>query len=87
MKEIQCAFMQCLCDSDEITQDVASRGLSLVYEMTADDEKQEMIGLLMDSLMHGNKQKRQVDKDSKIFEEGALGVSPDGFVNFFCFEF
>ena len=26
IKEIQKAFMKCLCDSDEITQDVASRG-------------------------------------------------------------
>ena len=28
IKEIQKAFMKCLCDADEITQDVASRGLS-----------------------------------------------------------
>ena len=26
IKEVQKAFMKCLCDSDEITQDVASRG-------------------------------------------------------------
>eukprot|EP00111_Clytia_hemisphaerica_P000317 TCONS_00000828-protein len=79
IKQIQKAFMTCLCDADEVTQDVASRGLSLIYESTSDENKQEMMEYLTDSLMQGNRPKQQkIDADTKLFEEGALGSSPDG---------
>lgn len=39
-----------------------------------------MMEYLTDSLMQGNRPKQQkIDADTKLFEEGALGSSPDGY--------
>ena len=55
-------------------------GLSLIYESTSDENKHEMMEYLTNSLMQGNRPKQQkIEAETKIFEEGALGSSPDGY--------
>ena len=50
----------------------------MIYETTSEENKQELMDYLMNSLTQGNQQKQKIEGDTKIFEEDALGVSPDG---------
>jgi len=78
LPEMQRAFMQLLSDNNEITQDVASKGLGLVYENCSQEQKDTLVSSLVDTLMVGKKQAQQVTGSTKVFEEGALGKTPDG---------
>lgn len=60
-------------------QDVASKGLSLVYQCSGENEKKEMVDKLVDQLAGGKRQVAQVTQDTKIFEEGQLGKTPTGY--------
>jgi len=55
----------------------------LIYEATTDEgDRRAMIDLLMGSLTHGTHKKQNVDSDTVLFEEGTLGLSPDGYGSF-----
>ncbi|KAK2167662.1 hypothetical protein LSH36_25g00006 [Paralvinella palmiformis] len=75
---IQEAFMGLLSESDELTQDLASKGLAIVYEICGQDEKQQLVSLLVETLTSGPRKKQQVTSETKVFEEGSLGKTPDG---------
>lgn len=76
--EIQRAFMKMLSENDDITQDIASKGLGLVYEVCSSKQKDELVAELVDTLMTGKRAKQEVTGDSKIFEQGSIGKTPDG---------
>ena len=57
---IQAAFMGLLGDNNDLVQDAASKGLSLVYEHSSEEQRDQLLKGLMGSLMHDNKQKKQV---------------------------
>ncbi|TNN83529.1 Proteasome-associated protein ECM29 [Liparis tanakae] len=66
LKEIQVAFISVLSDPDELSQDVASKGLGLVYEMGGEVDQQELVV------------KHAVSEDTEVFQGEGLGKTPDG---------
>ncbi|XP_068677297.1 proteasome adapter and scaffold protein ECM29-like isoform X3 [Montipora foliosa] len=78
LKEIQMVFMSMLAETDELTQEVASKGLGLVYEHGGGQNKEELVSLLVDTLMTGRRRNQPVTSETKIFEEGELGKAPEG---------
>jgi proteasome component ECM29 len=69
--ECQAAFMGLLSARDEFVQETASRGLSLVYEQGDKDLKDRLVRDLVASFTGGSA-KLKVDKDTELFEPGAL---------------
>ncbi|XP_031695203.1 proteasome adapter and scaffold protein ECM29-like [Anarrhichthys ocellatus] len=78
LKEIQVAFISVLSDPDELSQDVASKGLGLVYEMGGEADQQELVSTLVETLMTGKRVKHAVSEDTEVFQGEGLGKTPDG---------
>eukprot|EP01135_Chromosphaera_perkinsii_P004716 Nk52_evm27s294 gene=Nk52_evmTU27s294 len=85
LQDIQIAFSNLLGDVDEVTQEMASKGLSLVYDSSSSEMKKELVSALVDTLTTGESKKKakgklamQRTEDTKMFADGALGKSPDG---------
>ncbi|XP_043971020.1 proteasome adapter and scaffold protein ECM29 [Gambusia affinis] len=78
LKEIQIAFISVLSDPDELSQDVASKGLGLVYEMGDEADQQELVSTLVETLMTGKRVKHAVSEDTEVFQGEDLGKTPDG---------
>ncbi|XP_060093139.1 proteasome adapter and scaffold protein ECM29 [Heteronotia binoei] len=78
LKEIQSAFVSVLSDSDELSQDVASKGLGLIYELGSEDDQQELVTTLVDTLMTGKRVKHEVTGETVVFQGSGLGKTPDG---------
>lgn len=62
----------------EFVQDVASRGLGLVYELSAASDQGDLANSLLNQLLGGKRQVNQVTEDTKLFEDGVLGKTPTG---------
>ncbi|XP_071482799.1 proteasome adapter and scaffold protein ECM29-like, partial [Diadema antillarum] len=63
----------------EFTQDVASKGLSVVYEESGEEGRSILVSTLVDTLASGKRAtKTNVTGDTKVFEEGSLGRNPEG---------
>lgn len=71
LREMQAAFMRLLHTRDEVTQETASRGLSLVYEKGDESIKGQLTSDLV-SAFTGSGQQLKVDEDTELFEPGAL---------------
>ncbi|XP_041077323.1 proteasome adapter and scaffold protein ECM29 isoform X1 [Polyodon spathula] len=78
LKEIQTAFISILSDPDELSQDVASKGLGMVYELGNEQDQQELVSTLVETLMTGKRAKHGVSEDTEVFQGGSLGKTPDG---------
>ncbi|XP_008315268.1 proteasome adapter and scaffold protein ECM29 isoform X2 [Cynoglossus semilaevis] len=78
LKEIQVAFISVLSDPDELSQDVASKGLGLVYEMGGEADQQELVSTLVETLMTGKRVKHAVSEETEVFQGDGLGKTPDG---------
>ncbi|XP_053711143.1 proteasome adapter and scaffold protein ECM29-like [Synchiropus splendidus] len=78
LKEIQVAFISVLSDPDELSQDVASKGLGLVYEMGGEKDQQELVSTLVETLMTGKRVKHAVSEDTQVFQGEGIGKTPDG---------
>ncbi|XP_069486911.1 proteasome adapter and scaffold protein ECM29 isoform X2 [Ambystoma mexicanum] len=78
LKEIQSAFVSVLSDNDELSQDVASKGLGLVYELGSEQDQQELVSTLVETLMTGKRAKHEVSGDTEVFQGTSLGKTPDG---------
>lgn len=76
---LQMAFTNLLSEDNELVQDVASRGLGLIFSMSNESDQSELSNLLLEQLTDGNKGKvKQVADDTVLFEEGVLGKAPTG---------
>ncbi|XP_058829138.1 proteasome-associated protein ECM29 homolog [Topomyia yanbarensis] len=75
---LQLAFTDLLSEDNELVQDVASRGLGIVYSISTNDNQEELSNLLLDQLVGGRRQVQKVTEDTKLFEEGVLGKAPSG---------
>lgn len=62
----------------EFVQDVASRGLGLVYALSDGQSQTELANSLLDQLIGGKRQVNQVSGDTELFAEGMLGKTPTG---------
>lgn len=71
LRECQAAFMGLLSARDDLVQETASRGLSLVYEQGDEDLKKRLVSDLVASFT-GTTTKLKVDEDTELFEPGAL---------------
>ncbi|KAM4809917.1 proteasome adapter and scaffold protein ECM29 [Rhinophrynus dorsalis] len=78
LKEVQSAFISVLSENDELSQDVASKGLGLVYELGSEQDQQELVSILVDTLMTGKRAKHEVSGDTEVFQGTSLGKTPDG---------
>ena len=79
LSEIQEAFGSLLGDQNELTQEMASRGVSVVYELGTEAQRKELLGSLMGTLS-GEKPKRRRVKladDTAVFSEGAVRVDDE----------
>ncbi|KAF4804062.1 proteasome-associated protein ECM29 [Turdus rufiventris] len=77
LKDIQSAFVSILSDSDELSQDVASKGLGLIYELGNEQDQQELVTTLVDTLMTGKRAKHEMTGETVVFQ-GGLSKTPDG---------
>ncbi|OBZ85602.1 Proteasome-associated protein ECM29 [Choanephora cucurbitarum] len=76
---IHAAFSRLLSDRDDFTQECASKGLGLVYEYGDAKIKEDMLYSLVGTFTEGRQiQAQSVTENTVLFEEGALGESPDG---------
>lgn len=71
LREIQAAFMRLLGARDELVQETASRGLSLVYERGDEGLKSALVKDLVSAFTGGAPQLK-VDDETELFEPGAL---------------
>ncbi|XP_064625293.1 proteasome adapter and scaffold protein ECM29-like isoform X2 [Lineus longissimus] len=78
LQEIQPAFMSMLSESNEMSQDVASKGLGVVYENCTKEQKDGLVSVLVNTLMSGKRPQTQVTGETKLFQEGSLGKTPEG---------
>ena len=62
----------------EFVQDVASRGLGLVYNLSDTSSQNELANSLLDQLMGGKRKVNKVSQDTELFAEGMLGKTPTG---------
>ncbi|KAG5880535.1 hypothetical protein JTB14_026768 [Gonioctena quinquepunctata] len=75
LKLLQRAFMNFLCENNDIVQDAASKGLCVLYDIY---KSEELLSALVKQLTSGSRQTAQVTDNTKIFEEGQLGSAPTG---------
>ncbi|EMR68103.1 putative proteasome component protein [Eutypa lata UCREL1] len=71
LRECQVAFMRLLGARDELVQETASRGLSLVYERGDESLKGDLVKDLVASFT-GSKTQLKVDNETELFDAGAL---------------
>uniref|UniRef100_A0A5B7B1H9 Proteasome-associated protein ECM29 n=1 Tax=Davidia involucrata TaxID=16924 RepID=A0A5B7B1H9_DAVIN len=78
--EIQEAFSHLIGEQNELTQELASQGLSIVYELGDASMKKNLVDALVGTLTGSAKRKRAVKllEDSEVFQEGSIGGSPSG---------
>ncbi|KAI8639177.1 proteasome stabiliser-domain-containing protein [Parasitella parasitica] len=73
------SFSRLLADQDDFTQECASKGLGLVYEYGDVKIKEDMLYALVGTFTEGRQiQAQSVTDNTVLFEEGALGETPDG---------
>ncbi|XP_023238061.1 proteasome-associated protein ECM29 homolog [Centruroides sculpturatus] len=75
---IQNSLMNLLADSNDIIQDIAAKGLSMIYEFGDGESQQKLLTKLVDTLTSGRKSSITVTEETKLFNEGLLGNSPTG---------
>ncbi|XP_061192483.1 proteasome adapter and scaffold protein ECM29-like [Saccostrea echinata] len=78
LSNIQSAFMGMLTENDDVTQDIASKGLGMIYEISSSQQKDSLVADLVETLTTGKSTKKEVTGDTAVFEEGTLGKTPDG---------
>ena len=71
LRECQAAFMGLLSARDELVQETASRGLSLVYEQGDKELREKLVKDLVASFT-GTSTQLKVDEETELFEPGAL---------------
>lgn len=80
LPEIQEAFSHLLGEQNDLTQELASQGMSIVYELGDPSMKQNLVNALVSTLTGSGKRKRAIKltEDSEVFQEGAIGESLSG---------
>lgn len=75
---IQMAFISLLSDNNEFVQDVASRGLALVFALSDEKTQNNLANELLDQMIGGKRSTNAVEMDTQLFPEGMLGKTPTG---------
>eukprot|EP01113_Clastostelium_recurvatum_P027951 TRINITY_DN3387_c0_g1_i2.p1 TRINITY_DN3387_c0_g1~~TRINITY_DN3387_c0_g1_i2.p1 ORF type:complete len:1971 (+),score=451.33 TRINITY_DN3387_c0_g1_i2:78-5990(+) len=72
---IQSAFSSLLADNSEVTQEVAARGMTLVYERGDESTKSQLVGGLVRTLASGAAAQKAAGSE-EILPQGAMGAAP-----------
>jgi len=77
LQDAQEAFGSLLGDPNDLTQELASRGMSLLYDMGDESQQKELLASLMGTLNGEAPKKRNIKLDEKaqVFEEGAIAIN------------
>ena len=78
IQRIHEAFASLLADNNDATQELASRGISLAYDLADSSVQDQLVSSLMDMIVGAPGRKRRaadISPESKVFEPGALGDS------------
>ncbi|XP_024006382.1 proteasome-associated protein ECM29 homolog isoform X1 [Eutrema salsugineum] len=80
LPKIQEAFSHLLGDQNELTQELASQGMSIVYELGDASMKKSLVDALVNTLTGTSKRKRAIKlvEETEVFQEGTIGESPSG---------
>uniref|UniRef100_H2ZN59 Ecm29 proteasome adaptor and scaffold n=1 Tax=Ciona savignyi TaxID=51511 RepID=H2ZN59_CIOSA len=87
LMDLQNAFTALLSEGDDLTQDIASKGFGMVYDLGSDEQKKILVDKLVGSLTgssDANSPASKVriigDEGSSLFQGGSvqLGNAPDG---------
>ncbi|KAK0081163.1 hypothetical protein PV325_012689 [Microctonus aethiopoides] len=78
LSDIQNVFMDFLSENNDVVQDVASKGICLVYDTSEESGRQLLVNNLLSQLSEGRRAVQQVDENTKLFEDGQLGKAPTG---------
>ncbi|KAG4953084.1 hypothetical protein JHK87_038678 [Glycine soja] len=80
LPEIQEAFSHLLGEQNELTQELASQGMSIVYDIGDESMKKNLVNALVNTLTGSGKRKRAIKlvEDTEVFTDGALGESASG---------
>ncbi|XP_064386642.1 proteasome adapter and scaffold protein ECM29-like isoform X2 [Halichondria panicea] len=78
LERFQMTFMNLLSEKNDMTQEIASRGMGLVYEMSPPSEREALVNLLVGTLMEGRRSDVKVSGDTQLFNKGMLGKAPQG---------
>ncbi|TPX58808.1 hypothetical protein PhCBS80983_g02889 [Powellomyces hirtus] len=75
--QLQNAFANLLNDQDEFTQEAASRGMGLVFELGDSGVRDQLVTSLVSTLTEGKRIAPQsVTPETQLFRENALGSTP-----------
>ncbi|KAL3985719.1 Proteasome stabiliser family protein [Acanthocheilonema viteae] len=75
---IQHAFINGLTETNEFSQEVASEGIGVIFELGSEEQKKVMVEELINTLSAGQKRVDPVGPDTVLFAKGELGTSPTG---------
>uniref|UniRef100_A0A183GAM1 DUF3437 domain-containing protein n=1 Tax=Heligmosomoides polygyrus TaxID=6339 RepID=A0A183GAM1_HELPZ len=79
LDRIQSAFGMGLAENDDFTQDVASSGIGLVYEIASVDQRKALVGDLISNISEGKPfATTKVDANTEIFSKEQHVTGPDG---------
>ncbi|CAH1427060.1 unnamed protein product [Lactuca virosa] len=80
LPDIQEAFSHLIGEQNELTQELASQGLSIVYELGDESMKKNLVSALVGTLTGTGKRKRAVKlvEDTEVFQEGSIGGTLSG---------
>ncbi|XP_024961967.1 proteasome adapter and scaffold protein ECM29 isoform X1 [Cynara cardunculus var. scolymus] len=80
LPDIQEAFSHLIGEQNELTQELASQGLSIIYELGDASMKKNLVNALVGTLTGSGKRKRAVKlvEDTEVFQEGSIGGSLSG---------
>lgn len=79
--ELQDVFSHLLSDPGAVTQEMASRGLSLLWRRGDAEGRKALVSMLVGTLSGDRKETKRmvkVDDDTEVFAAGALGEAPAG---------
>ena len=62
----------------ELTQEIASKGIGLVYELGDQSIRSQLVGSLVGMFGEGKKATQKITADTELFDNNALGQAPDG---------
>ncbi|KAF9912670.1 hypothetical protein EC991_009406 [Linnemannia zychae] len=78
LPKLHSIFSSLLSDRDELTQEVASKGIGLVYELGDQSIRSQLVGSLVGMFGEGKKAAPKVTGETELFDGNALGQAPDG---------
>ncbi|GAA0159929.1 scaffold/adaptor protein [Lithospermum erythrorhizon] len=80
LPDIQEAFSHLLSEQNELMQELASQGLSIVYELGDASMKKNLVNALVGTLTGSGKRKRAVKlvEDTEVFQGNGIGETPGG---------